>query len=96
MNSGYPSHQDIALGVECKAVANFSKGLLKEALGVRRELGILTSDTASILSSAGGIPFVKVPMDPPSEYWLAFTDSKGTNYSQSPSTFGVELRHIEP
>jgi hypothetical protein len=93
---GYPAHDEIALGVECKAVANFYKGLIKEALGVRRELSLLQTPSASTLSSAGGRPLIYVAADPPSEFRLAFIDPKGSNYAQSPSVFGIELKHLQP
>lgn len=95
--SSYPSHDEIALGVECKAVANFGKDLLKEALGVRRELGVLQPPARdSLLTLHGGLPAVTVSMDPPSEYWLAHTDPKGGNYTQSPAQFSVTLKHLDP
>lgn len=93
---GYPAHDQIALGVECKAVANFYKGLIKEALGVRRELSLLHPTRNSVLSSAGGIPAVQVKADPPSEFWLAFIDPKGNQYGQSPAVFGIELKNMHP
>jgi hypothetical protein len=95
--AGYPQHDEIALAVECKAVANFSKGLLKEALGVRRELSFYrgTPQTAT-LSKGGGVSTVDVRADPPSEFWLAFIDAKGSNYEDSPKAFGIELQHLEP
>jgi hypothetical protein len=95
VSSGYPSHLDVALGIECKSGAKFSKGMLKEALGVRRELGIIDAMTLSVLSQHGA-GTVHVPMDPPSEFWLAFCDPKGLNYAQSPSRFGIELKHLDP
>jgi len=95
-SSGYPTHDEIALGVECKAVANFYKGMIKEALGVRRELSLLQGPTASVLSCAGGRPLVQVRADPPSEFMLVFIDPKGRNYAQSPSVFGVMLKHLQP
>jgi hypothetical protein len=93
--TGYPSYDEIALGIECKAVANFEKGLIKEVLGVRRELSFFRNARPSRLTMAGGYR-VDVPADPPSEFWLAFLDAKGLNYRQSPAAFGVDLRHIEP
>lgn len=93
----YPKHNDIALGVECKAWAKFSKGLLKEALGIRRELGALRRHPlTSVLSQLGGRPIASVPMEPPSEYWLAFTDPKGISYAQSPAHYGIALKHLAP
>lgn len=96
VQSGYPAHTDIALGVECKAVSNFRKSIVKEVLGVRRELSLLTGSHASILSALGGKPSVDVPADPPSEYWLAYIDPAGNRYSQSPGVFGVAFKHLEP
>ncbi len=94
--SGYPSHIEIVFAVECKAVANFTKSIVKEALGVRREMCLLGPARPSLLTTAGGSPHVDTPSDPPSEYWLAFIDGKGRNYKDSPAAFGIELKHLEP
>ena len=94
-DTGYPDYRQIWLGVECKAVANFGKDLVKEALGVRRELCLLDGLQSSRLTSAGA-GRVYVQADPASEFWLAFTDPKGTNYAQSPAAFGISLRHLDP
>lgn len=94
--SGYPAHDEIVLGIECKAVANFGKGLIKEALGIRRELSLLSPPQSSALTTMGGAPAVDVPANPPSEYWLSFIDPKGLNYADSPAVFGIVLRHLDP
>jgi hypothetical protein len=94
VNAGYPSCKNIALGVECKAVANFSKSILKEVLGVRRELSLLDRANPSVLSQCGGKPAVAVPANPASEYWLAYIDPAGDSYKESPAAFGVEFRHM--
>lgn len=91
----YPRYDEIALGVECKCVGKFKKKLLKEALGVRRELSFARRAQPSILSQAGGTP-VSVSAKPPSEFLLAYIDPKGDQYQDSPSAFGIALRHIEP
>ena len=77
-------------------MANFGKNLVKEALGVRRELSILRDLRPSRLSQAQATPSVYVPAEPASEFWLAFTDPKGTNYTQSPAAFGIDFHHLEP
>jgi len=92
----YPSFGDIWLGVECKSTANFGKQLIKEVLGVRREMALLHRPRRSMLSDAGLSPLKRVSSDPPSEFWLTYIDPAGDNYRQSPSAFGVELRHIQP
>jgi len=92
----YPSYTDIWLGVECKSTANFGKHLIKEVLGVRREMTLLDQSQPSLLSQAGLSPIVGIPSNPPSEFWLAFIDPAGQNYTRSPAAFGIELRLVEP
>ena len=89
----YPSYDEVLLGVECKSQASFSKDLVKEVLGVRRELSFLWSRQPSRLSEQGASN-VYVPAEPASEFWLAYHDPKGSNYRLSPRTFGVEFRYI--
>jgi hypothetical protein len=97
VNSGYPKFNEIALGVECKAVANFSKSIVKEVLGVRRELCLFTGQQQpSTLTLSGGSPPENVRAAPPSEYWLAYTDPKGNQYQSSPSTFSIEFKNLIP
>lgn len=55
-----PAHSDIALAVECKFVATFEKKIIKEALGVRRELSYLVNEHFTVLSCAGAFPHLKV------------------------------------
>lgn len=95
--SGYPAHDEIALGVECKAVAKFTKDLLKEALGVRREMALFTGhQQPSTLTQAGVHPQKAVAADPPSEFIVAYIDPKGSNYRLSPKVFGIEFEHMQP
>lgn len=95
--SGYPPHDAIALAVECKAVANFGKDLLKEALGVRREMCLLAPmAVASTLTQAGGHPAKQVAAHPPSEFILAHIDPKGANYRESPKVFGIDFELVQP
>ncbi len=93
--NGYPNYDEIALGVECKSTPKFKKALLKEALGLRRELSYLHGPRPSILSQAG-VKSTLVNANPPSEYWLVNPDAKVLNYRQSPATFSIELLHIKP
>jgi len=96
-DSGYPAHDEIALGVECKAVAKFTKDLLKEALGVRREMALFTGgQQASTLSLAAARSHKKVAADPPSEFIVAYIDPNGSSYHVSPKVFGIEFEHLQP
>ena len=92
----YPRFDQIMLAVECKCVAKFSKELVREALGIRRELSLRRADQNSSLTKIGWGPPVTVPAEPASEFWLAFIDGAGTHYEQSPKAFGIDLKHIEP
>lgn len=95
-SSGYPDYNEIALGVECKCIANFTKSLIKEALGVRRELSCSYPMRDSLLTMKHRKWSVQVPTMPPSEFRLVYIDKKGENYADSPRAFGIELKHIEP
>lgn len=93
--NGYPKHSEIWLGVECKSTAKFTKALVKEVLGVRRELGYLSGPHPSLLSLAGAHPKVDVPAaNPAAEVWLAYLDPKGDNYRRSPEALGIQFRHF--
>jgi hypothetical protein len=94
--SGYPSNDEILLGVECKAVANFDKGLVKEALGVRREMSFLSGGQPSSLSLLCGGPAKIVSAKPPSEFILAYLDPKGDYYADSPRSFSIDFTLLRP
>lgn len=95
--SPYPDISEIAMGIECKSTAaGFEKSLVREALGLRRELSFLGPPQRSLLSIPGTKRHVSVPACPPIELWLAYCDPKGNKYKGSPAVFGVELRHIKP
>ncbi len=94
--SANPRHDEVALGVECKCVAKFGKHLVKEALGVRRELAYFSDWLQdSLLTDVGGAQ-VKVRAEPASEFWLAYIDAKGDQYDESPAAFGIALKHLQP
>lgn len=93
---GRPPIEQIALGMECKSGANFKKSIVRDVLGVRRELGLLASPRPSTLSVFPQNYQVLVPANPPTEFWLAFVDFAGTRYSQSPERFGIKFQHWAP
>jgi len=94
--SGRPSHDLVALGVECKDVATMTKSIVREVLGLRRELSLLTEHQTSTLSSFMNTHQITVPADPPSEIWLVFSDHHGLNYQNSPEFFGIKLECWTP
>ena len=93
-NQSYPFHSQVLLAVECKAVSNFEKKIVREALGIRRELSFVAVDKPSLLTQAGGRPHRSVPADPASEFWLAFIDPSALRYRLSPLRFGIEFKHV--
>lgn len=89
--NGYPSHDEVALGIECKAVTKLTKQMVRGVLGLRRELSVLSAPSRTRLALAS-----PQPADPPSELRLYSTDGRINNYTQSPAVFGVDLRHVKP
>lgn len=95
--TGRPSHEEIALGVECKSHAKFTKSIVKEVLGIKREISYyLRHGSRSILAIAARQMAPVVPSNPPLEYWLCYADPKGDHYRVSPSAFGVEFKNWAP
>ena len=92
----YPAFANIQLGVECKAVASVQKHLVKEALGVRRELSMIHAEQDSLLTQLGSKVRVKVKANPPSEFWFAHIDPTASRYANSPSAFGIDFKFICP
>jgi hypothetical protein len=91
-----PRHDQLFLGVECKAHANFGKGIVKQVLGVRRELSLLNDAYCELDVLFGSSAIRRMKARPASLYWLAFTDPKGLNYSQSPGAFAIDFKHWRP
>lgn len=82
-----PRHDQLLLGVECKNT-EYQKNLLKEILGIRREMGLLAGQNKTSFSSW---PSRTVPADPPSCLLVYSTSPKITNYSRPGRTFGIEF-----
>lgn len=97
-----PRHSDVALGVECKSNAKFEKGIVKQVLGIRRELSLLCDPTRSELDRVFGPSrhlrgySTHVRAYPPSLYWLTYIDQSGDEYAGSPEFFSIEFKHWQP
>ncbi|MFC8190366.1 hypothetical protein ACFUMH_01750 [Cellulomonas sp. NPDC057328] len=87
--SGYPSHDAVLLGVECKNTS-FEKVMARAALGVRRELSLLCHPRATHFDRW---PRALVPADPPSVLMVYATDPKVTTYQEAGEVFGVGFYH---
>jgi hypothetical protein len=86
---GRPTYDMVWLGVECKNTG-YSKSLLKEILGIRRELSLLQNPQQTQFRKW---PRKTVPADPPSCLLVYSTDSKVINYSAAGNTFGIDFFH---
>ena len=90
-----PAHNQVILGVECKAQTNFKKDIVRQVLGVRRELSFYRGRPSRSPLRRYALPYY-VNAAPPSEYWLAFVDAKGMDYRFGPERFGIEFKHWIP
>jgi hypothetical protein len=88
-SQGRPPHSAVWLGIECKNTA-YQKGLLKEILGVRRELSFLTQPIETRFSAW---PRSYVPADPPSCLVVFATDAAVLEYSDPGEVFGIDFFH---
>jgi hypothetical protein len=89
--SGRPRHDQIWLGVECKNTG-YQKSLLKEILGIRRELGLLRAPHSTKFSHW---PRARVPSDPASCLVVFSSDQRVREFSAPGDTFGIDFIHEE-
>jgi hypothetical protein len=87
--SGRPRHDQVWLGVECKNT-DYKKSLLKEILGIRRELSFLSAPQSTRFQHW---PRLTVPANPPSCLLVYSTDSAISNYSSPGTFFGIDFFH---
>lgn len=87
--TGRPRHDQIWLGVECKNTG-YEKGLLKEILGIRRELSLLTDWQPTKFARW---PRASVRATPPSCLLVYSTDEDVADYSAPGNTFGIDFIH---
>lgn len=85
-----PLPEEIWLGVECKNTG-YTKNLLREILGVRRELSLWKDPKPTRFTSW---PRPSVPADPPSCLLVYSTDADVTRYSSPGDTFGINFYHV--
>ncbi len=82
-----PPHTAIWLGIECKNTS-YQKGLLKEILGIRRELSLLTDSQKTKFALW---PRSQVPATPPSCLLVYSTDPTVKDYSSPGNVFGIDF-----
>lgn len=87
--TGRPSHSQIWLGVECKNTG-YTKSLLKEILGIRRELSLLQNPRSTRFSKW---PRSQVPAEPNSCLVVFSTDQAVSSYQSPGEVFGIDFIH---
>lgn len=87
---GRPAHKDVWLGVECKNVL-YGKSLLKEILGIRRELSLLRDDTGQ--TKFMNWPRSTVPAEPASCLLVYSSTPEVLQYSDPGDFFGIDFFH---
>ena len=85
--TGRPKPDEIWLGVECKNTG-YEKGLLKQILGIRRELSFLQPPTVTRFAKW---PRTTVPAAPPSGLVVYSTDSSVGEYGAPGEAFGIDF-----
>lgn len=88
--TGRPTHDEVVLGVECKNTS-YSKGLLREILGVRRELSYLQQPQQTRFTTW---PRSQVRAHPPSCLLVCTTDPGATNHQETGNIFGIDFTHV--
>lgn len=89
---GYPRNTQIWLGIECKCRGSSPKGMLREILGVRRELSFSGNENDTNFTNW---PCDTVPADPASCLLFYSIDEKPSNDWIVPGvTFGVQFVHL--
>ena len=86
-----PTPEQIYLVVECKNTG-YQKSLLREILGIRRELSLLVEPGPTMF---GSWPHSQVPAHPPSCVCVYSTDPNVLSYSAPGAFFGVNF-YYEP
>jgi hypothetical protein len=87
--SGRPRHSEVWLGIECKNTG-YTKSLLKEILGIRRELSLLQSPRPTRFARW---PRSQVPADPASCLMVFSTDAGVAEYAGPGEIFGIDFQH---
>ena len=87
---GRPAFTEIRLGVECKNT-HFGKDLLRAALGVRRELSLLSEEQGTGFARW---PTPEVPASPPSCFSVYSTGVAPGDFMSPATVFGVSFVHL--
>lgn len=87
---GMPVPSEILLATECKATT-YKKSFLRESLGVRRELSMMSMNNATGFTTW---PSATVPCIPSSCLLVYSTSVAVLNYSGPGGVYGIQLHHV--
>jgi hypothetical protein len=87
--TGLAAHDCVLIAVECKATS-YEKHLLRQILGVRRELSLLRDGVATSFCSW---PRAYVPALPPSCLMVYSTDPAVSQWGPAGDAFGIDFVH---
>lgn len=88
---GRPRNDQVWLAAECKNTG-YTKGLLKEILGVRRELSLLQNELPTKFQRW---PRTMVPCSPPSCLLVYASDKGVADYARPGEVFGIDFNYEE-
>lgn len=90
-----PRFDQIVLGIECKHHSVMRKNIIREMLGVRRELSIFASskNDCKIDVIFNHKNPKKMHAVPSSLYWLAHRNANVLKHKHGPGIFDVEMKH---
>lgn len=86
----YPAHDEILLGVECKATT-FRKDMERAILGVRRELSVMRNSQRTAFRMW---PTARVNAWPASVVAVCSTDPAVAKYAPIGDLYGIEFMHL--
>ena len=83
-----PTYEEIHLAVECKDTQNFGKSILKQILGVRRELSLLSDTYQNRITND------RINQNPPTEFWICSSNSSVTNLQHVGDFWGLTFKYL--
>lgn len=89
-NGERPTYEEIHMAVECKDTQNFGKSILKQILGIRRELSFLSSSNIY----PNKITHRSIKQYPPTEFWIYSSNSSINNLQHVGNFWGLKFKYL--
>ena len=100
-NGRRPTFRDIYLAVECKNTQNFGKSILKQILGIRRELSFLLVRELFFLPisffhryNINKITHRWINQYPPTEFWIYSSNSLVNSLQHVGNFWGLKFKYL--